>query len=186
MSHNVVTSLAPVSGFLLDMDPIKVSREPDELKIKSHLIPVYIVFTIHTFHKRIFSLVLSLLDVTKLSKLETHSWVEVPGVSSELWRGWSQYMILFCISLLACILYCIWRGNVCHYLYTLCILFKKLGESTNWLVVYQMYALCFFCSTCLLYRVQIHCVFIMVIILIRGNFPPFWGSLAGVFTRASG
>ena len=35
VSYNVATSLAPASGFLLDMDPIKVSREPDELKHKS-------------------------------------------------------------------------------------------------------------------------------------------------------
>ena len=42
VSYNMATSLAPASGFLLDMDPINVSREPDELKHKGHLIPTYL------------------------------------------------------------------------------------------------------------------------------------------------
>ena len=40
VSYNVATSLAPASGFLRDMDPIKVSLEKDELKYKSHLVPI--------------------------------------------------------------------------------------------------------------------------------------------------
>ena len=49
VSHNVATSLAPASGFLLDL--IKVSREAQEL-------PPPRVFTTRTFHKQFFSLAL--------------------------------------------------------------------------------------------------------------------------------
>ena len=79
--HNVATSLAPASGFLLDMDPIKVSQEPDELKHKSHLVPAYLRHVCFTNK----FLVWPLLDVTKLSELG-NAQLEVPGVSSKLQR----------------------------------------------------------------------------------------------------
>ena len=92
----MATSLAPASGFLLDMDPIKVSQEPDKLKHKSKPRPR--VFTTRTFYN--FFLVWPLLDVYNKVELGKAQ-LEVPEVSSKLQWGWSQYD--FALHFAACV-----------------------------------------------------------------------------------
>ena len=108
MSYNTATSLAPASGFLLDMDPIKVSQEPNELKRKSHVVPAYLRHV--TFHKQIFSLAL----VYRFNKVK---WVGERSTQSS-WTSTRLKQYDFGA-------WCTSHDNVHTFFCTLCILFKK-------------------------------------------------------------
>ena len=132
MHYNVATSLALVSGFLLDMDPIKVSREPDELKHKSHFVPAYLR---HVRFTNDFLVWFLFIDGTKLSELG-NARLKAPGVSSELQWGWSN-TILFCILLLE--LHAWYKARWCASFFPYIVHpFSRNGESINWLAVCQM------------------------------------------------